>query len=169
MTGWRDSDAAKWVGQVPSGPQDHLLSPMEALPPGLPGTPAHLSTTLPQGLTNRTGQRPLQFAKTARNGTFKNLERTLSHSGQSTPDRADTTTPTPRPYDLSFCPFGRSSRPGRANTQMQALAVGVSAGRSREGGLPARAGLGNQHNHPADDTRVQACLREVLNRRRSGS
>ena len=57
---WRCSQV---VGQVSSGLQDSRLSPMEALPPSLPGPRAHLSTTLHRGPTNRTGQRPLQIAK----------------------------------------------------------------------------------------------------------
>jgi len=34
-----------------------------------------------------------RLQKSARNGTFGNLERPLSHSGRSTPDLTDTTTP----------------------------------------------------------------------------
>ena len=54
----------------PAGSQDHLLPPMEALPPGLSGTRAHLSTTLHRGLTTRMGQRHLQFAKTGSKRDF---------------------------------------------------------------------------------------------------
>jgi len=59
----------------------------------------------PRGSRPERDKIDARLQKPARNGTFEDLERTLSHSGRSTPALVDTTTPPPRPYDLSFEPF----------------------------------------------------------------
>jgi len=46
--------------------------------------------------------------------------------------RADATRVTGGTYDLGFCPSCRFDRPGRAKTQMQALAAGQFRGRTED-------------------------------------
>ena len=104
MTSMRDTDAANRVGQATADSKTLGFHQWKRFHPAYLGPVLIYPPHSPGGSRPERDKIDSRLQKSTRNGTFWNLERTLSHSGRSTPALVDTTNPTPIPYDLSFGP-----------------------------------------------------------------